>query len=228
MREYPKHIAIIPDGDRRWGKLNNKTLAESYVAGMEAVQSTIKAAVRFGIPYLSFFIFSTENWKRSEKWLSVFQSLLERYLYDKCLEAIKEGVRIRFLGNRNSHGQKIAEVISNVEEISKTNKAVEVIFALDYGGRGEILRAVKELIKKGVKSEMVDEDIFESNLFLKDMPNPDFLIRTSGERRLSNFFLWQCAYTELYFTDILWPDFNEEAFKKALDDFCLRRRRFGS
>lgn len=223
----PKHVCIVPDGNRRWAKAQNKTLFEGYKAGLEAIESTLKKAIALGISYLTFFIISTENSKRDRDWVYLMRKLTDLFLYPKCQEAMKEGAKIKFLGDKEILGSSYAKTLSAIEELSVKNTKICLNFCFGYSGREEIISAVKQVAKKIKNIDECTVDSFSEHLFTKGMPDPDLFIRTSGEKRISNFLLWQLAYTELYFDECFWPDFSESHFENAIQDFQKRQRRFG-
>ena len=180
-----------------------------------------------GIPYLTVYAFSTENWKRSEDEVSYLMALMKRYLSKNKSDALRKGVRIRVIGDKSRLSPDLQELLASCEEDTKTMDKLNLTFAINYGGRDEIVRAVKKIAADGRMEEEITEDLFSSYLDTRDIPDPDLLIRTSGEERLSNFLLWQLAYAEFYFTDTLWPDFNMNELLKAIEVYTHRDRRYG-
>ncbi|MBY0281794.1 MAG: isoprenyl transferase [Alphaproteobacteria bacterium] len=227
----PKHIAIIMDGNGRWAKSRNLPTIAGHKAGAEMARRITEYASKMGIKYLTLYTFSSENWLREKSWIDDFMGLLRWYLRNEFKELMRNGVRIQVIGDRTLFAKDIQELISETEEKTKNNTAITVLLALSYGSRDEITRTFKKLAHK-VKagdldpSEITVETISE-NLDTADFPDPDLLIRTSGEKRISNFLLWQMAYTEFVFVPDLWPDFSEEGFEKAIYEYQQRGRRYG-
>lgn len=230
-RRIPQHVAIILDGNGRWAKKRFMPRTYGHKAGAKTVEQICEDAWRMGIRYLTVYAFSTENWKRPQDEVDAIMKLLRTYLKN-CLEISKKNdMRVRVIGDRSKLSEDILESIQKLEEQSKDNKGLNFQVALNYGSRDEIIRATKKMfdkVKSGeLKEEDITEDILESFLDTAGIPDPELMIRTSGEIRLSNYLLWQLAYTEFYFTDVLWPDFSKEDLKKAIDFYNKRDRRFG-
>jgi undecaprenyl diphosphate synthase len=223
----PRHVAIIMDGNGRWAKSRNLPRTAGHKQGMEAARRATQAAREIGVQYLTLFGFSNENWSRPKSEIFDLMSLLRMYLRAEAAELHKSGVRLRVIGRRDRLDPDIVDMIENTEKLTRENTALNLTIALDYGGRQEIIEGVKALIEKGVKVQDVNEEMFARHLMTAELPEPDLLIRTSGEERISNFLLWQCAYTEFHFTDQLWPDFNREQFEAAIAEYASRQRRFG-
>lgn len=227
----PKHIAIIMDGNGRWAKARNLPRTMGHKAGVETIRRILKEAHRLDIKYLTLYAFSTENWKRPEEEVGALMKLLVEYLRAELKELNENGVVIRILGDLSKLNSTVREEVEKAIELTKNNKGVVMNIAFNYGGRDEIIRAVKlvsEDVKKGIlKSEDIKEETFESYLYTKNTPDPDLIIRPSGEQRISNFLLWQCAYSEFWYSDICWPDFKEEHLHKAIYDYQNRDRRYG-
>ena len=225
------HVAIIMDGNGRWAKARGLPRTAGHKAGAEAVRRAIKAAVNLGVPYLTLFGFSSENWKRPTSEVGDLMGLLRLYLRNEIAELDREGVRLRVIGNRARFDGDIQALISEAEERTRGNTRLNLTIALSYGGRQEIVDAAKTLAAKVQNGELALEDVnenaFQGALYTADLPDPDVVIRTSGEQRVSNFLLWQVAYAEFVFTDVLWPDFDESHMADALNDFRGRERRFG-
>lgn len=224
LYKLPRHVAIIMDGNGRWAKRRGLPRYYGHREGAKAVERTIDYALEFGIEYLTLFAFSTENWGRPKEEVNTIMSLLVEYINKKVPYLIERDVRLRFMGRRDNLPEMILKTIEEGEKETKSCKRMELIIALNYSGRAEIVDAANKLIKKCKK---ITEEEFKKFLYLPDIPEPDLLIRTSGEIRISNFMLWQLAYTELHFTETLWPDFNKDDFIKALYDYQSRERRFG-
>lgn len=227
----PKHVAIILDGNGRWAKKRLMPRKYGHAQGAKTVEKICEEAWRMGIKYLTVYAFSTENWKRPEDEINAIMKLLRDYLKN-CLEISKKNdMRVRVIGDRSGLKDDIVKAIEDLEENSKNNKGLNFQVALNYGGRDEITRAVRSIaqqVKEGtLKVEDIDQDKISSFLDTADIPDPDLMIRTSGEQRISNYLLWQLAYSEFYFTDVLWPDFTKEDLEKAVAFYNKRDRRFG-
>lgn len=227
----PNHVAIILDGNGRWAKKRGLPRKMGHVEGCKVVERTVEDAARLGISYLSVYAFSTENWRRSEDEVGALMQLF-RYYMKRLLEvALKNNVRILMIGERSRFDADIIEGINRMEGETKDNTGLTFVIAVNYGSRDEIVRSSRKMLedyKNGrFTLEEFDEAMFSSYLDTRLIPDPDLLIRTSGEERLSNFLLWQCAYTEFYFTDCLWPDFTKEELVKAIEKYNSRDRRFG-
>lgn len=221
----PKHIAIIMDGNGRWAGRRGLPRAVGHHQGTEAARRIVKLAGDKGIPYLTLFGFSSENWSRPDDEIKELMKLLRHYLRSETAELHKNGARLKVIGDRSAFDDDIADLINNAESLTKKNDKITVIIALNYGGRDDILRAAYTARHENFQSF---KDGFYRNLSTRDIPDPDLLIRTSGEMRISNFLLWECAYAELHFTDTLWPDFGEKDLDHALQDYSERERRFGN
>lgn len=227
----PKHVAIVMDGNGRWAKLHHKPRSAGHKAGGDAAQKIIKYAVDNHIEILSLFAFSTENWSRPQQEINYLMQLLLTELQNATQKLYKNNIQLRFIGDLSRFSVKLRQQIEKAVKLTQNNTGLKLVIAINYGGQWDILQATKKISQKIADQEITAKDIraetFAKHLVTADLPNPDLFIRTSGEQRISNFFLWQLAYTELYFTDVLWPDFNEQHFKQALDDFTKRKRRFG-
>jgi undecaprenyl diphosphate synthase len=227
----PTHVAIIMDGNGRWANKRGMPRLMGHRKGIDAVKETVRAAADFGIEYLTLFGFSTENWNRPTEEVQELLRLLKIYLLSETSELHKNNVKIRMIGDRSAFPEDIMRLIENAEEMTKNNSKVTVTVALSYGGRFDIVNAVKEtcaeILAKGLSPKHITHEMFENHLSTYGMPDPDLLIRTSGERRISNFLLWQCAYAELHVTDTFWPDFCRTDLAEAIDDFNGRERRYG-
>jgi undecaprenyl diphosphate synthase len=227
----PAHIAIIMDGNGRWAKQRSRPRTFGHSEGVEALRRTVEAAGDLGVRYLTVFGFSTENWRRPVEEVNALFDLLRLYVARDLDKLAREGVRVRVIGERNGLQSDIAAIIENAEAKTRHNDKLNLTIAFNYGGQDEIARAARRLAEDVAAGKLAPADIdparFESYLDTADMPAPDMLIRTSGETRLSNFMLWQAAYTELVFVDVLWPDFDKSALEAAIDQFHRRDRRFG-
>lgn len=227
----PKHVAIILDGNGRWAKKRFLPRNMGHVQGSKTVERIIEDAYNMGIKYLTVYAFSTENWKRPKDEVDALMKLLRDYLKTCIKRANKNNMRVRVIGDVTGLTQDLREKIAQLEEASKDNTGINFTIALNYGSRDEMIRAMKkmadDLLSGTLKKEEITEEVFAGYLDTKGIPEPDLMIRTSGEQRLSNFMLWQLAYTEFYFTDVLWPDFSKKELKKAVDYYNGRERRFG-
>ena len=223
----PKHIAFIMDGNGRWAEQRGLSRLEGHKAGVENVRSMITCLDERRIEYATLYAFSTENWNRPEDEVSGLLHLLEEVIDKEAIELHKKGIRLRHLGRLEGLSPELQQTISRVEELTKNNTGMSISFAFNYGGRLEILDAVRRLIIEGVPPQEIDEKLFGNYLYTAGLPDVDLVIRTGGEIRVSNFLVWQTAYSEYYFTPILWPDFSEEELDKALLSYSQRQRRFG-
>ncbi len=226
-----KHIAIIMDGNGRWAKKRGLPRTVGHKKGAETVKEICKAAEKTGLEYLTLYAFSTENWKRSQEEVDSLMDLLRQYLQSDLKELQDRGVKIRFIGERSMLPADIVEKMENLEAATKDNEKMTLCIALSYGSRQEILHAARRLSELAVRGDIapsdIDEKLFSDMLYTKDIPDPDILIRTSGEQRISNYLLWQLAYTEFFFTETLWPDFNEKQLLEIIDSYKTRERRYG-
>ncbi len=226
----PTHVAIIMDGNGRWAKQQKLKRVEGHRVGIDSVRNITEACYEFGIPYLTLYAFSKENWSRPKEEVKTLMYLLGLYLENELPFMMEKGVRFNIIGERKDFSKTLQAQFDYVMKETAANNNVVLTIALSYSGRKEIIRAV-QLIAEDLKSgriKRIDERAFRKYLYAPDIPDPDLLIRTSGEMRVSNFLLWQIAYTEMYVTDILWPDFRREAFLDALREFAKRERRFGN
>ena len=225
MTITPRHIAIIMDGNGRWAKEKKLARIKGHAAGADAVRRTVEACREMKIAYLTLYAFSTENWKRSKTEIKFLFSLLGRYLESERKTMLKNGIKFNVIGDLSALPTGLVKKINAIKKETQQLNALTLTLALNYGARDEIARAVKKLLASRPKGDI--EKAFASALDTKDMPDPDIIIRTSGEMRLSNFLLYQGAYSELYFTDTLWPDFGKNDIKKAVKTYSARNRRFG-
>jgi len=228
----PKHVAIIMDGNGRWAKARGLPRAMGHKHGVENVRAVVEGSLSLGIKYLTLFGFSSENWKRTPTEIFDLMSLLRNYLDNEIFELHKKNIRFKVIGDREKLDADIVELIEAAEKLTKTNQDLILTVALSYGGRRAIALAAKELAyracKGTIKLDEISEESFELVLETQGVPNPDLVIRTSGEKRISNFLLWECAYSEFVFFDTLWPDFSGEHLTKAVQEYCSRERRFGA
>jgi len=215
------------DGNGRWAKMRGLPRIEGHRRGTERAKEIIEVAGELGIKCLTLYAFSMENWHRPQSEISTLMKLLEMYLKKELQALVKRGIVFKTIGEIWRLPDNIREIIRETEEKTAANKGMTVITALSYSGRNEIVRAVKKIVEAGIPADQVNENLIASHLDTEGLPPPDLIIRTSGERRLSNFLMWQSAYAELYFTDTLWPDFDKEEFMLAVQDFQGRERRFG-
>jgi undecaprenyl diphosphate synthase len=228
----PAHVAIIMDGNRRWARARGLPTVAGHREGAQAVRRAVEAAVRRGVRYLTLYAFSSENWRRPIGEIGELMKLLRFYLRREVDALDENQVRLRVIGERSRLDPGIVELILKAEERTARNRRMDLVIALDYGGRQEIVRATRAIAEavrdRNLDPAAIDESLFASALYAADMPDPDLLIRTSGEQRISNFLLWQLAYTELVFLPIGWPDFSEEHLASALAEFARRERRYGA
>lgn len=227
----PRHVAIIMDGNGRWAQSRGRPRAFGHSRGVEAVRATVQAAGDMGITQLTVFSFSTENWNRPAEEVGALFDLMARYVRADLASLDKKGVRIRILGRRDGLNDELLRIIEDAETRTQDNTAFQLNIAFNYGGRDEIVRATRTLGEKircgQLDPEAIDEDVFSQALDTHDLDDVDLLIRTSGEMRISNFLLWQAAYAEMIFMDVLWPDFDGDHLRKALEEFSSRNRRYG-
>lgn len=231
-RPIPQHIAVIMDGNGRWAKARGMPRVAGHRKGVDAVRACVETSVEIGIKYLTLFSFSSENWRRSADEVGDLMGLLRRYLKSEMADLHSKNIRFRVIGDRSALAPDIVRLIEDAENMTDSNQGLTLILALSYGGRAEIARAARKIaraVELGLlKPDAIDEDQFSGFLDTAGIPDPDLLIRTSGEQRISNFLLWQCAYTEFLFVDTLWPDFRADDLRRAIDDFGTRDRRFGA
>jgi undecaprenyl diphosphate synthase len=227
----PHHVAVIMDGNGRWAKARGLPRIAGHRRGADAVRRVVRGAGELGIPVLTLFAFSTENWTRPADEVSDLMGLLRHYLRNELDELRKNGARLRVIGNRGGLASDIVRDISDAENMTRGNSRIDVNICVNYGARDEILQATRSLARQVAAGELsadrIDEDRFANELLTAGVRDPDLLIRTSGEQRISNFMLWQCAYAELVFVDTLWPDFGKEHLEQAIAEFRRRERRYG-
>lgn len=232
LQAIPRHVAVIMDGNGRWAKARHLPRAAGHRKGMEAVRLVVRAAGELGIEYLTLFGFSSENWKRPEEEVSDLMGLLRLYLRREARELHQQGVRVMVIGDRARLAPDIRDSLHEIETLTRNNPGLTLIIALSYGGRDEIVQAARrmaESVRAGeMTPEQITEETFAVRLFTHGIPDPDLLIRTSGEKRISNFLLWQLAYTEFVFVKTLWPDFDRDALVAALGEYGRRERRYGA
>lgn len=228
----PAHVAVIMDGNGRWAKARGLPRTAGHKKGVDAVRRVVEAAREIGIQYLTIFSFSSENWRRPMEEVSELMQLLRFYLRSEVKELHKAGIRLRVIGERARLSDDIRRLIEDAEQRTGENRKMTLVVALSYGGRQEIVQAARQLATDALAGRIqvaeIDEAAFSGRMFTSDIPDPDMIIRTSGEMRISNFLLWQAAYAELVFTDTLWPDFNKGDLEAAIEEFHRRERRFGA
>ncbi len=228
----PRHVAIIMDGNGRWARGRGRPRTMGHRAGVDAVRRTIEASCHLGIEYLTLYGFSTENWKRPETEVSDLMGLLRLFLKKELATLHKNGIKVRIIGDRTRFADDIRDLLAKAEAQTSENTRLNLTIALSYGARAEITDAMREIAAKVATGELspsdISEDLIEQHLSTSGIPDPDLLIRTSGEQRISNFLLWQSAYTEFVFEDVLWPDFDRSHLEQAIDNFAGRERRFGA
>ena len=228
----PVHVGIIMDGNGRWAKKRGLPRTAGHKKGAETLKKVLKCAREEGVKVITLYAFSSENWSRPKEEVDTLMSLFREYLKNDVNELINEGVRVSFIGEREKFDYDLIEKMNQIENQTRDLNGFHVVLALSYGSRGDILKAVQKLAQKAkdgtIEPEQIDAYQFSTHLSTAQLPDPDLIIRTSGEQRISNFLLWELAYAEFYFTSVLWPDFDEKEFKKALQDFELRQRRFGN
>jgi undecaprenyl diphosphate synthase len=225
--DLPRHVAIIMDGNRRWARAQGKAELEGHAAGVEAIRGLLKHAVRRGVPVLTLYAFSRENWARSDDEVVGLFKLLESAIRSETDELRQEGVRVRLLGRMDELPEETRQSIEGALEATEGGQRLLLNIAFNYAGRTELIDAVRTLVASGEAPETIDEARVSAALYTAGLPDPDLLIRTGGEQRISNFLIWQSAYAEFYFTETLWPDFGPDAFDEALLEFARRHRRLG-
>lgn len=229
--QHCRHVAIIMDGNGRWAKKNSLARTLGHRAGAKAVKRTVKAAIKYGVDVLTVYAFSTENWRRPKDEVTFLMDLFIKTLNSELSELADAGVKLEFIGDLSKLPDAVREKLLEAKEKTQDNETLTLVVAVNYGGRSEIVEAVKSLSQSVINGDMaldaIDEAAVNDHLALSELPEVDLLIRTSGEQRLSNFLLWQLAYSEFYFTDVHWPDFEEAHFKAALDEYYCRERRYG-
>ncbi len=231
QKRIPQHVAIIMDGNGRWAELRGKDRSEGHAAGIEPVRASLRAAVRNGVRYLTLYAFSTENWGRPAAEVDALMELFCQCVVNEAPELIRQGVRVCMIGDRNRFSEKVRSALESIEKQTADGKVLTLILALNYSSRSEITRAVQQIARRVAAGEFAPEAITEQTLSesldTAPWPDPDLIVRTSGEQRLSNFLLWQASYAELWFPEVLWPDFTERDFDRALEEYARRDRRFG-
>jgi len=227
LKNIPRHVAIIMDGNGRWAKKRGLPRIAGHRAGTENLRTMIRASAEFGIEYLTLYAFSTENWSRPKAEITGLMNILSDVIDREMAELNKEGARLMHIGHLDGLSKTLQEKVRHAINLTKDNKGITILLAFNYGGRDEIIHAIKHILADGVTEEEVNVELVSKYMFTKDIPDPDLVIRTSGEQRTSNFLTWQTVYSEWYFPDVYWPDFNKEELRKALQDYSDRERRFG-
>ncbi|MBE6212667.1 MAG: isoprenyl transferase [Rikenellaceae bacterium] len=230
-KNIPTHIAIIMDGNGRWAKSKGKERYEGHIEGVVSVKACIKAARKRGVRYLTLYAFSTENWGRPQAEVDALMQLFCKSVTKETPELIEQGVRVQIIGRRDRFSEEVRERLLHIEESTKCGDKLTLVLAFDYSSRDELVRAtrtVADKVQRGeLRSEQINDEVISAHLDTAGIPDPDLIIRTSGECRLSNFLLWQASYAEMYFPQTMWPDFREEEFDKALEVYAQRERRYG-
>jgi undecaprenyl diphosphate synthase len=230
-KEIPNHVAIIMDGNGRWAKMKGQDRVFGHMNGVSSIRNVLKAAIEIGVNYLTLYAFSTENWDRPKNEVDALMNLLVKSLLEEVEELNKNGVRLNAIGDLEQLPIKAQDLLKKSIDLTRDNSNITLTLALSYSARWEILNAAKKIAEKvkdgSLNSKEINEQLFSSELTTSSIPDPELLIRTSGEHRISNFLLWQLAYAEFYFTDELWPDFDKQSFYKAIANYQLRERRFG-
>ena len=225
-RNIPNHIAIIMDGNGRWAKKRSLPRTAGHAAGSKKFKEIARYCNKIGVKYLTVYAFSTENWRRPKEEVDAIMDIFRDYLKDSA-NFKSENIMLKFIGDRSGMPEDIVELMAQAEYDSKDATGLKVYMAINYGGRDELVHAVKDIINEGISPDEINEDTISSHIYTKDYPDPELIIRPSGEYRLSNFLIWQSAYSEFWFSNVLWPDFTTDDLDRAIDDFNLRNRRFG-
>lgn len=225
--KIPEHVAIIMDGNGRWAKQRGLPRAEGHRQGTENLRRIIRASVEFGVKILTIYAFSTENWNRPRREVNLLMQILEMVIDRELAELDEEGVQIRHIGELDGIASRLQKKVIQACETTKHNNRLILNVAFNYGGRDEIVHAVQHIMNKDIAAGDITEELISEHLYTGGLPDPDLIIRTSGEYRLSNFLIWQSAYSEHYYTDVYWPEFGKDCLRDALDEFASRRRRFG-
>ena len=227
----PKHVAIIMDGNGRWAKKQSKIRIFGHKVGVKAVRDTVEGAAELGLKYLTLYAFSSENWNRPKKEIDALMELLVNTILDETKTLMDNNIKLEAIGNLEDLPKKCLQNLNNTIEKTVNNTHMTLVLALSYSSKKEVTQAIKSIVKKvengDLNSDEINEDTIQNHLYTHNIPDPELLIRTSGEQRISNFLLWQIAYAELYFSEVLWPDFNKEHFEEAITSYQKRERRFG-
>ena len=225
--QVPRSVAIIMDGNGRWAEQRGVSVAEGHRAGTRALRKVVETAIELGIGSLTVYAFSTENWTRPQSEVDALMEIFAETIQRELPDLLAQGVRTRFIGRKDGAPARLRERMEELERETAGNSRLNLWIAFNYGGRAELVEAARKLVEDGVPPADVGEDTLAERLYAPELPDPDLLVRTSGERRISNFLLWQVAYSELVFTDTLWPDFGPDELRTAVDEYAQRRRRFG-
>ena len=227
----PEHVAIIMDGNGRWAKQHGKERYEGHIAGVESVRRAVESAAKYGVKWLTLYAFSTENWGRPIEEVNALMELFCKSVMNETDELVEQGVRVRMIGRRDRFSERVREHLLHIEERTEGGERLTLLLAFDYSSREELTQATRRIAERVAagefKPEEVSEQIISESLYTAGVPDPDLIIRTSGECRLSNFLLWQASYAEMYFPQVMWPDFRAEEFDKALQVYASRERRYG-
>ena len=231
IKPIPQHVAIIMDGNGRWAKQRGKERYEGHIAGVESVRAVVRAAVRNGVKWLTLYAFSTENWGRPAAEVEAIMELFCKTVMGEAEELCRQGVRVKIMGERSRFSTKVLGMIDHIEQVTASAERLTLVLAFNYSSRREMVLGVREIAERVARGELsaesIDEQTISQSLMTASVPDPDMIIRTSGECRLSNFLLWQASYAEFYFPEVLWPDFTEEEFDRAMDVYARRDRRYG-
>ena len=231
IKPIPQHVAIIMDGNGRWAKQRGKERYEGHIAGVESVRAAVRASVRNGVKWLTLYAFSTENWGRPAAEVEAIMELFCKTVMGEAEELREQGVRVKIMGERSRFSTKVLGMIDHIEKVTASAERLTLVLAFNYSSRREIVLGVRDIAERVARGELktsdIDEHTIAQSLMTAEMPDPDMIIRTSGECRLSNFLLWQASYAEFYFPEVLWPDFTEEEFDRAMGVFARRDRRYG-
>lgn len=227
LSAVPHHVAIIMDGNGRWAQGRGLPRLAGHHAGTGNIKRIVREAIALGIPYLTLYAFSTENWRRPTWEVRGLMRIMAEYLDRELRDLHAEGVRLRLLGTLEGVDSKLAKKIEQAIEMTRNNTAITLAVAFNYGGRADIIQAIQQIVSSGVAPESISQEMIDRFLYTAGMPDPDLIVRTSGEQRLSNFLIWQAAYSEYFLTPLLWPDFGPEQFREAITTFARRERRFG-
>ena len=227
-RDIPSHVAIIMDGNGRWAKYRGLPRLEGHRAGTQNVRRVLEGLEKYGVQYVTLFAFSTENWSRPNEEVQALMAILEETIERETQTLIVKNVRFRYLGRTDRLPPQLQQAIARALEVTRNNTGLTLSVALDYGGRDEIVQAVRRIVKDGVPAEEISGELLQGYLYTRDLPDPDIIVRTAGEQRLSNFLIWQSVYSEYYYSPVFWPDFDEEELAQAIQAFSHRKRRFGA
>jgi undecaprenyl diphosphate synthase len=228
MTDPPNHVAIIMDGNGRWAARQGLPRIAGHERGTDNIRRITKASAELGIKYLTLWAFSTENWRRPMEEVAGIMRLLGEALERETIELHRQGAQLRHIGSLQGLAPDLRRSVEDAIELTKNNDQLILTLAFDYGGRQELVKAIQDIVRSGVAPEEIDEDVVARHLFTNDLPDPDLVIRTSGEHRMSNFLIWQAAYAELHFCPVFWPDFGPEHLREAVEDYARRERRFGN